>query len=37
MRVRYWRIWNRIVARARSRASGDLDETEIRRLFGWAD
>lgn len=29
------RIWRRIVATARSRAAGDLDEAEINRLMGW--
>lgn len=32
---RYWRVWARLVARARARAAGDLDEAEIKRLFGW--
>lgn len=32
---RYWRIWARMVARARARCAGDIDEAEIRRLFGW--
>jgi hypothetical protein len=31
----FWRIWRRIVAIARSRCAGDIDEAEIRRLFGW--
>lgn len=31
----FWRIWRRIVATARARAVGDIDEVEIRRLFGW--
>lgn len=29
------RIWRRILAIARARAAGDIDEAEIRRLFGW--
>jgi hypothetical protein len=31
----FWRIWRRILAIARARAAGDIDEAEIRRLFGW--
>lgn len=31
----FWRIWARIVAIARARAAGDIDEAEIRRMFGW--
>jgi hypothetical protein len=29
------RVWNRIVARARSRAAGDIDMEAIKREFGW--
>jgi hypothetical protein len=32
---RYWRVWARVVAIARGRAAGDIDEAEIRRMFGW--
>lgn len=32
---RYWRVWTAIVSRARSLARGDLDMTEINKLFGW--
>lgn len=35
LRARYWRVWARLVALARARCSGDLDEREIKRLFGW--
>lgn len=35
LRRRYWRIWNRMIAIARTRAAGDIDEREINRLFGW--
>jgi hypothetical protein len=29
------RVWRAIVAKARSRAAGDLDMTEINKMFGW--
>lgn len=32
---RFFRAWPRIIARARARSAGDLDEAEIKRLFGW--
>lgn len=32
---RYWRIWDRIVQRARGETAGDLDMAEINKLFGW--
>lgn len=35
IRIREERIWRRVVARARARAAGDIDEAEIRRMFGW--
>jgi hypothetical protein len=35
LEARYWRIWARIIAVARRRAAGDIDEAEIRRMFGW--
>jgi len=35
LEARYWRVWARLVAIARKRAAGDIDEAEIRRMFGW--
>lgn len=35
MENRYWRIWSRIVAIGRARCAGDIDMTEINKLFGW--
>lgn len=32
---RFWRVWPRLVAIARARVAGDIDEAEIKRLFGW--
>jgi hypothetical protein len=32
---RYWRVWGAIVRRARSETAGDVDMTEINKLFGW--
>lgn len=35
---RFWRFWNALVRTARRRATaGHLDETEINKLFGWAE
>lgn len=31
------RVWRWIVAKARSRAAGDIDMDEINRMFGWDD
>lgn len=31
------RLWRRIVAKARARSAGDIDEQEINRMFGWDD
>ena len=31
----FWRFWNRLVARSRAKAAGDLDVAEINRLMGW--
>lgn len=31
----YWRVWNRIVSRARARVRGEVDEREINRIMGW--
>lgn len=32
---RYWRFWFGLVARARRKAVGDVDMTEINKMFGW--
>jgi hypothetical protein len=29
------RVWSRLVAKARRRAAGDIDMTEINKMFGW--
>ena len=31
----FYRFWRRLVAKARSRSSGDLDVAEINRVMGW--
>lgn len=31
----FYRFWNRLVARARRRCAGDIDMTEIKKMFGW--
>lgn len=36
LEARFWRVWGRLVAIARTRAAGGhIDEAEIKRLFGW--
>lgn len=32
---RYWRFWMGLVGRARRMAAGDIDMTEINKMFGW--
>lgn len=32
---RYWRFWHGLIRRGRKKCAGDLDMTEINRLFGW--
>ncbi len=32
---RFWTVWNAIVRRGNARVRGDIDEGEIKRLFGW--
>lgn len=34
-REAFWRVWRRLVSRARARARGDLDVAEINRVMGW--
>lgn len=34
-RISFWAFWNRLVAQARKKCAGDIDETEINRMFGW--
>lgn len=33
--ARFWRVWRRIVATARAASRGDVDMTEVNKLFGW--
>jgi hypothetical protein len=35
LRARFWRIWRQLVVRARRRAAGDIDMSEINRIMGW--
>lgn len=35
LRRRYWRFWDALVARARRRCAGDVDMTEVNKMFGW--
>lgn len=37
LNARFWRVWPRLVSRARARARGDLDMREINRVMGWAE
>lgn len=32
---RFWIVWRAIVRRGNARVRGDIDEAEIKRLFGW--
>lgn len=33
----YWRMWDRLLKRADEIMEGDVDMTEINKMFGWAD
>lgn len=35
LRARYYRFWDALIARGRKRCAGDLDMTEINKMFGW--
>lgn len=35
LKARFWRFWRGLIERARWRERGDIDMTEINKLFGW--